>query len=138
MSVAASNVGTIEGIYEAFGRGDVASILAALADDVVWEHWENNHAQAAGVPWLQPRTGRDGALEFFQVIGTWTPIRFEVAGLMEGGNKVVAEVEASFLLPNGKTLAEQELHLWAFNENGKVSVFRHYVDTAKHIEAAKA
>jgi ketosteroid isomerase-like protein len=52
-----SNLATVHGIYEAFGRGDVAAILDVLADDVQWEAWENNSAVNAGVPWMVPRHG---------------------------------------------------------------------------------
>ena len=31
-----SNIATVQGIYEAFGKGDVPAILAVLADDVAW------------------------------------------------------------------------------------------------------
>jgi ketosteroid isomerase-like protein len=41
---------TVQGIYEAFGKGDVPAILEVLADDVEWEAWENNSAVEAGVP----------------------------------------------------------------------------------------
>lgn len=137
MGAEASNLAAVQGIYEAFGRGDVAAILAALAEDVAWEHWADNAAQRAGVPWLQARDGRDGALEFFQIVGQWTPERFEVHGLMAGGNRVAAEVSAAFTLPSGRKLQDEELHLWAFNSEGKVSSFRHYTDTARHIEASQ-
>jgi ketosteroid isomerase-like protein len=136
MATTVSNIGVVQDIYEAFGRGDVPAILAALADDVSWERWDDNSAQKAGVPWMQERNGRDAALGFFQIIGTWRPDRFDVVALMEGGNKVVAEVEAGFTLPSGKSFREQELHLWSFNADGKVASFRHYLDTAKHIELA--
>jgi hypothetical protein len=29
------------------------------------------------------------------------------------------------------------MHLWTFNDDGKVSRLRHYTDTAKHIAALK-
>jgi ketosteroid isomerase-like protein len=137
MAAAVSNAAAVQGIYEAFGRGDVPTILAALADDVDWETWDDNSAQKAGVPWMQARKGRDAVVGFFEIIGSWTPSRFEVVALMEGGNKVAAEVEAGFTLPNGASFAEQELHLWTFNGEGKVSSFRHYLDTAKHMGLAK-
>jgi hypothetical protein len=31
---------------------------------------------------------------------------------------------------------EEEVHLWTFNDSGKVFRFWHYADTVKHIEAA--
>jgi ketosteroid isomerase-like protein len=85
---------------------------------------------------MLPRTGPDGALEFFKVIGAWTPHRFEVLALMEGGDRVAAEVEAEFTVASGRRFSDQEMHLWTFNGEGKVSSFRHYLDTAKHIEVA--
>ena len=33
--------------------------------------------------------------------------------------------------------AEDELHLWSFDDAGRVSGYQHFVDTAKHIEAAR-
>ena len=40
-------------------------------------------------------------------------------------------------LPNGGSYRDEELHLWTFDDEGKVSRLRHYTDTAKHISAAK-
>jgi hypothetical protein len=37
-------------IYEAFGKGDIPTILGYIADDVRWEAWQDNSAQQAGVP----------------------------------------------------------------------------------------
>jgi hypothetical protein len=51
---ATGNAATVVGLYEAFGRGDVPAVLAALADDVRWEHWADNTAQRAGVAHLVP------------------------------------------------------------------------------------
>ncbi len=45
-----SNLATIQGIYEAFGKGDVPAILEVLDERVEWEAWENNSAVNAGVP----------------------------------------------------------------------------------------
>lgn len=32
---------------------------------------------------------------------------------------------------------DEEMHLWTFDEQGKVIRLRHYADTAKHMAAAK-
>ena len=45
-----SNLATIQGIYETFGKGDVPAILEVLDERVEWEAWENNSAVNAGVP----------------------------------------------------------------------------------------
>jgi ketosteroid isomerase-like protein len=131
----ADHKATVAAIYEAFGRGDVPAILDVLAEDVQWEHWSSWTPHQAGVPWLQPRVGKAGALEFFQIIGVWTIRDFQVLGLLAGDRQVAAEIVIDAQLPSGAAFRDEELHLWTFDENGKVSRFRHYVDTAKHIAA---
>ena len=129
---------TVETIYAAFGRGDVKEMLAMLAEDVAWEAWENNHAQAAGVPWLAPKKGGAKVAEFFEYVGKWKISSFRVLSLMSGGNQVAAEIEIdAHVTQTGASYRDQEMHLWTFDANGKVSSFRHYVDTAKHIQAAR-
>jgi ketosteroid isomerase-like protein len=130
---------TVSAIYAAFGRGDILAILDHLADDVRWEEWADNTAQAAGVPWLQARRGKAGVLEFFGVMGTMQMRDFRVLSLMAGGNQAAAEIEIEFVVPStGRTLRDQELHLWTCDDEGKVVRLRHYVDTAKHTAAAHA
>jgi ketosteroid isomerase-like protein len=129
---------TVSAIYAAFGQGDIPAILDHLAEDVRWEEWDDNRAQAAGVPWLQARTGKAGVLAFFQVMGSLNVQDFRVLSLMAGGNQVAAEIEIEFEVPStGRRLRDQELHLWTFNDEGKVVRLRHYVDTTKHTAAAQ-
>jgi ketosteroid isomerase-like protein len=132
-----SNLATVQGIYEAFGRGDVAAILDVMADDVAWERWEDNRAQHAGVPALLARTGKDGVAEFFGVVGTMTITDFEVLNLMEGGDQVAATFVIEAEVPGGGQYRDEEIHLWTFDADGKVCALRHYCDTAKHIDAWK-
>ena len=134
-----NHLATVGMIYEAFGKGDVPTILDCVADDVRWEAWDDNRAQAAGVPWLQERHGKEGVLAFFQVMGGLRVHDFRVLSLMAGGNQVAAEFEIEFEAPaTGRRLRDQEIHLWTFNDQGQVSRLRHYADTAKHIETARS
>lgn len=132
------NLETVKEIYAAFGRGDIASILNALDEDVAWESWADNAGAAAGVPWLLPRQGRAGAAEFFGLLGSLVLVKdFRILGLMDGGDRVAAEFEIECDLPStGSHYRDEEVHLWTFNDAGKVVRFRHYADTAKHIRAA--
>jgi ketosteroid isomerase-like protein len=132
-----SNLDSVQAIYAAFGAGNVPAILTRLADDVDWESWSDNRNQAAAVPWFERRRGRDAVAGFFEIIGTWQVNGFQVVALLEGGNQVGAEIEVDFTLPSGQQLRDEELHLWTFGDDGKVTHFRHYVDTAKHIAAAQ-
>ena len=74
--------------------------------------------------------------EFFWIVGRWDVSDFQVLSPMEGGNQVTAEVVIEVHLANGGSYRDEELHLWTFDDAGKVSRLRHYTDTAKHIAAA--
>ena len=128
---------TVQAIYDAFQRGDIASILAKMSPDVVWDGWPDNRAQQAGVPWLQCRKGREGVAEFFKVLGTLKFHTLQVRHLLAAGNQVAAEVAVDFdVIASGGRCRDDEIHLWTFDSSGEVVRFRHYLDTAKHIEAA--
>ncbi len=133
-----TNLATIAALYAAFGQGDIPTIIDKLAEDVAWETWADNSAATAGVSYLQPRTGKDGALQFFMLTSQMKVTEFNVLSLMAGNNQVAAEFVISAQNPRtGKTYRDEEMHLWTFNEEGKVSRLRHYVDTWKHIAAAQ-
>jgi ketosteroid isomerase-like protein len=89
------------------------------------------------VSWFERRHGRDAVAGFFEIIGGWQVNSFAVVAVLAGGNQVAAEVEVDFTLPSGQRLRDEEMHLWTFDDDGKVTRFRHYVDTAKHIAAAQ-
>jgi ketosteroid isomerase-like protein len=128
---------TVKEIYAAFGRGDVPAILERLADDVQWEQWESHSAEAAKVPWMRKRQGKSGAAEFFQVVGQMNISHFQVLSFMAGGNQVAAEFVVEAEVPGGGHYRDEEMHLWTFNAEGKVTRLRHYIDATKHIEAAR-
>jgi ketosteroid isomerase-like protein len=132
-----SNLETVNLIYEAFGKGDFPSILDHLADNVQWEQWADNSSQKAGVPWMLARTGKDGALEFFKSARELDIKDFRVLSVMGNENQVAVEFVIEADVPaTGGHYRDEEMHLWTFNEEGKVIRLRHYTDTAKHIAAA--
>ncbi len=130
------NAATVTELYDAFGRGDVPAFLALLADDVAWEDWRDNWAQRSGIPTMTRRTGPAEVAAFLTIVGTWTLHDFSVLDVIGDGRQVVAEVRVEFTLPNGGRFADEEVHLWTFDESGRVIRLRHYLDTAKHIAAS--
>lgn len=133
------NLKTVQELYACFGSGDIPGLIEKMDDNVQWEAWADNSAQKAGVPWMLPKHGKAGVLEFFQGLGAALTIKdFQVLSIMDGGQKIAAEfvIEAE-VLGTGKTYRDEEMHLWTFNDAGKVIRLRHYLDTHKHIEAAK-
>ena len=133
-----SNVQTVQAIYEAFGRGDVPAILDLMSDSVEWEQWEGyNTGQDAGVPWLVHRSGKDGVAGFFAALAEGLEVHsFEPVNLLEGGGQVAATISIDgTATKTGERFQDEEIHLWTFDESGKVTGMRHYADTAKHINA---
>ncbi len=133
-------VTTVAALYEAFGRGDVPAILDLVADNVEWEAWADHSAQKAGVPWLQHRRGKAGVQEFFAVLTEKLDVReFNVLALLSGGLQVAAEIVIDARIKGGSGgFRDEELHLWTFDDSGKIVRLRHYVDTAKHAAAWQA
>lgn len=58
-----SNTETVEAIYEAFGRGELPTILDTLDDAVEWE----TTVPVSDVPWLQARCGKANIVGFLRV-----------------------------------------------------------------------
>lgn len=132
-----NNVSTLKTIYEAFGKGDIPTVINHLSDDVQWEQWADNSAQKAGVPWLQAHRGKDGAMEFFKIVGGFNIKDFRVLSIMANENQVAAEIVFEAEVPaTGVHFRDEEVHLWTFDKQGKVIRMRHYSDTAKHMRAA--
>ncbi len=121
-------IATVNDIYAAFGRGDVTAILDRLAPDVACEAWADNCAQC----------GRAGAAAFFEQIARFDIQEFKVLSTMGGGNQVASECVIDATHPNGVRYRDEEMHLWTFGADGTVTRFRHYLDTAKHIESIQA
>ena len=79
-----SNVETVQAIYEAFGRGDVPTILDRLDDAVEWE----TTAPVSDVPWLQARRGKANIAGFFESMAPLEINRFEPHTIFDGGDKI--------------------------------------------------
>jgi uncharacterized protein len=134
---AMDHIATVKDIYAAFGRGDIAAILDHMADDVEWDPGATS-GREAGVPWLAHRTGRDGVAGFFASL---EPLEFPLLDqhtFLSNDHQVVAIISLEARArATGHAIAEEEVHLWTFDDAGLVSGFQHFVDTAKHIELAE-
>jgi ketosteroid isomerase-like protein len=131
---------TTAAIYRAFGSGDMPTLLGMMADDVRWEtDWEDNFAQRAGGPaFYRPFHGKDEvAAGFFEAIGANEFHQLEVRDIIADGNRAVARVALEYTMPSGGRYRDEQLHLWTFDDDGKVVRLRHYTDTAKHIAASQ-
>ena len=125
-----SNVKTVQDIYAAFGRGDIPAIIERMADDVVWEYG----VSSTDVPWLVPRRGKSGVQKFFETLRGMDIHRFGVGHVAESGPTVIAlfNIEATVKSTGRRLVEEDEVHLWHFDEKGRVARFRHRADTHQH------
>jgi uncharacterized protein len=137
---AMDNVQTVQDIYEAFGRGDIPAILDRLAPDVRWDELPGGGGAAeAAVPWLLPRRGPQEVGEFFETLRALEFHRFQPLAFMAGDDRVAAVIDVELTVrDSGRSIRDEELHLWTFDDRGRVSRFRHYVDTAQHVAANAA
>jgi len=125
---AEDNLATIKAIYEAFGRGDVGTILESVADDVDWAV----DAEPVG-PWYGQRTGKDGVASFFADIASATEVQdFAVEGMGASENEVFAFLRFALRMKaTGREAAFHLHHYFRFDGDGKVEYYRGSEDSAQ-------
>jgi uncharacterized protein len=127
------NVELVEGVYGAFGRGDVPAVLGAFADDIEW-------FEAEGMPYGGLHRGGDAVAQ--NVFG---PITADVEGfavtpeeVIGSGATVAAVVRYTGTgKATGKALDEPAVHVWEIRD-GKLARFRQFIDTVKFAEVVPA
>jgi ketosteroid isomerase-like protein len=127
-------VSTVMSIYEAFGRGDVATILGHLADDVRWDHG----IRRTSVPYLREVTGHAAVADFFRALDEQLEVsKFEISTAVASDREVFTRVHlAGRNKHTGIEVPEApEAHHFVFDADGKVASFTHIGDWAVH-EAA--
>jgi ketosteroid isomerase-like protein len=129
-----ANIDTVRAIYAAFAQGDVPAILGHFAADIEWEHdWPD-----CEVPWMKPRRGRAQVAEYFTALQALEIEHFEPLNFLAGGNQVAVPARiAATVRASGRPIRDLELHLWTFDDEGRVSRFRHFGDTRQHHEACR-
>ena len=119
---------TVQTIYEAFGRGDVPTILAHLTDDV---DWASESFSASAAPWAGVCHGKDEVPRFFQALGEAVEVT-DFTPLAMAANDDDVFVTIRFGMKGRATGNEgtTELHHWWTFRDGLVSRYRGTEDTA--------
>ena len=123
-----SNIDIIQGMYAAFGRGDIPTVLAGLAPDI---HW----IEAEGGPYGGVSVGPQAVLEnvFMKLGGEWEGYSAIPHEFVNGEGVVVALGEYSGTYKaTGKSFRAPFAHVFKL-ESGKVVSFQQYTDTALHM-----
>lgn len=119
------NLETVQRIYEAFGRGDVPAILEHLADDVAWDQ----DAPSYGMAMFAPGSGKDHVRGFFAALQAVDFLHFQPKNFLLGGDQVAVPVEVEIQVKaTGRRAKALEIHLFTFNQEGKVARFFHCID----------
>jgi ketosteroid isomerase-like protein len=125
---AEDNVKKIQSMYEAFGRGDVQTLLDSMTDDIDW----SVESSSATAPWYGQRQGKEATSAFFQDYGSsvevhdFTPTAF---GSNDTDVFTIIRFRAT-VRSTGKEIAGQ-LHHYVRFRDGKVYYFRGTEDTAQ-------
>jgi uncharacterized protein len=123
-----TNIKTIATVYEAFGRGDVAAILATVTDDVDWGAETTSEA----APWYGVRHGKDAVADFFTAFGSTMEVEeFTPVSFAANDTDVLTVVRfAARSRATGKA-ASMDLHHFFRFRDGKIAYYRGTEDTAQ-------
>jgi ketosteroid isomerase-like protein len=119
-----SNVDTARAAYEAFGKGDLATLQDSFAEDAVW-------VTSDELPLGGEVKGRDTIMgNFAQIPNYWTSFSVEPTEFIDAGDYVV--VRGTQRAGNDKGSFEAPfLHLIKIDENGKTVRGEFFTDSAK-------
>jgi len=120
------NLKTVQGIYTAFGQGNIPGILNVLADDV-----EFHQPPGGEPPFTGTYRGRDGAGNFFQsMVETVDVLAMEPQEFVAQGDTVVVLGHYCFRpKTTGIAYDTDWAMVWWFR-NGKINKFQINYDTA--------
>jgi uncharacterized protein len=123
------NVSLLKDLYNAFGRGDIASVLGAMSPGVRWHQAESNPYMPSGEPWVGPDAIMSNL--FMRLGAEWDGFTVHTKAFHDAGDSVIVEARYSGTYkPTGKSMDTQVCHIWDVTD-GKVTRFQQYVDTAK-------
>ena len=126
------NVEKVMSLYEAFGRGDIATIINNVSDDVTW----GTETAAKEIPWYNVRRATAGVGDFFTTLDREVEFaQFEPTLFVGEGDTVIVCTELTYRLrKNGRTASMGSVHRFKIRD-GKVASFRAFEDTAAVREA---
>lgn len=132
-----SNVQRMRDLYEAFGRGDMATVLGAMDPDIQWCEAEGNPYDPGGEGWRGP----DAIMQnlFMRLATEWDGFTVHPGEFHDAGSAVVVDARyTGTFKQTGRKLDAQVCHVWKLRD-GMVTSFQQYVDTAQlqDVQAAR-
>ena len=129
------NTKLVQEAYAAFQRGDIASILNMMADDVSWFLPGPKDV----IPFVGQRRGRQQVADFFSKLAEMQDVeRFEPQEFVAQGDVVVALGHYKWRVKSTSRSFESDwAHVFTIR-NGKVVKFHEYYDTNAGVEAYRS
>ncbi len=128
-----NNMAVVDGLYKAFGSGDIPAALGAMDSQIEWNEAEGN-SLAVGNPYIGPDAVLNGV---FAKLGAEHEY-FKLADIElheMSNNQILATLRYDAKVKKtGKAYNAQVAHLWSLKD-GKITAFPQYVDTKKLAEA---
>jgi uncharacterized protein len=120
------NVAVVEGIYQAFERGDIGAVLGAFDENIEW--FEAEHVTYwPGGPLIGPQAVLEGV--FARIGEDFDGFRVDLTRILDAGDSVVVEARyAGTVKATGKPLDAQVAHVWDLAD-GKATRFQQYTNT---------
>lgn len=130
------NVTLLKSLYQAFGSGDIPTVLGLMHADMKWYQAEGNPYKPSGEPWIGPQAVLENL--FMRIGSEWDGFTVHPKAFHGAGNTVVVEGRyTGTVKATGKSIDAQVCHVWDVTD-GKVSRFQQYVDTAQIQDAMGA
>ena len=121
-----SNVESVQRIYQAFGEGDVQTILDLLAGDVDFA----SEADQKIAPW-HGRRGKAEVPAFFQALSETIDVtEFDVLSITSSDSDVMAVIRFGMKVKATGKAGTMDIHHWWRFRDGKVVLYRGTEDTA--------
>jgi uncharacterized protein len=125
----------VKGLYEAFAKGDVPTVLGAFDSKIDWREAEG-FLYADGNPYIGPQGVAEGV--FQRIASDLEDFKVIPENIIDGGDTVVAEGRyQGKMRATGTAVDAQFAHVWGFRE-GKVIRFQQYTDTQQWSKAVEA
>lgn len=132
---ASGNLAVVDGLYQAFAKGDVPAVLAVMDANIVWNEAEG-FLYADQNPYIGPDAVLNGV--FARIGAEWEYWNLTDIQLHEmSGNRVLATLRYKAKhKATGKTIDSQTAHLWTLKD-GKITAFQQFTDTKQAAAAVK-
>ena len=125
-----NNVEILANLYEAFGRGDIETVLGGMDPEIRWHVAEGHPYLPSGEALVGPEAILNNL--FVRIGEEWEEFVTHTNAFHDAGDVVVVEGRyTGKYKPTGKSLDAQVCHVWKV-EDGKVTGFQQYVDTAQY------